>query len=338
MSEEITKLTDASVQFFSSGSTLLDLALGGGWALPRIFNIIGDRSSGKTLLAIEGFANFHRSFPNGRMRYAEAEAAFDEVYAGVLGFPREVTKPEDGMLTTVQEFQEDLKKFIAEGKETNTPGLYILDSLDALSDSAEVKEFFREKKEGEEEKGSYGVAKPKEMSKLFRVLTQEIESSNTSLGIISQIRDNIGVMYGNKQTRSGGHALDFYASQLLWLKEHGKITKRFLGEDRAIGIEVEGYVSKCKVGFPFRSADFRVLFSYGVDDEISILDWLKLRGQIKPEAYNIYKKRLETAREAKNYLDLKVIQTELRSDARRVWMKIEQEMMPSIQKYVEEMK
>src|ERR1700677_1522220 len=315
---EEKKLTDANIKFFTSGSTLLDLALGGGWACPRIFNIVGDRSSGKTLLAIEGFANFHRAFPNGRMRYAEAEAAFDEIYATMLGFPEEVTRTEKGECNTVQDFQNDLRKFVKQNKELGTPGLYILDSLDALSDEAETKEFF-ERKEGEEVKGSYGVGKPKEMSKLFRVLTQEMESSNTSLGIISQIRDNIGMFVGESKTRSGGHALDFYCSQIVWLTEKQKLTRQFLGEVRPIGIEVEAYVKKCKVGFPFRKAPFSIMFGYGVDDEKSILNWLKARNQIKKDAYDIYIKRLETAREKQDYTDIKIIQLEIRALAIQIW-------------------
>lgn len=333
-------LTDPGIRFISSGSTLLNLALGGGWAIPRIFNIVGDKSSGKTLLAIESFANFSRTFPDGRMRYAEAESAFDEVYASILGFPKNVTKPDDGMLTTVQEFQEDLKKFVAEGVETKTPGLYILDSLDALSDDAEIKEFFREKKPDEEARGSYGMSKPKEMSKLFRVLTQEIEKSNTSVGIISQIRDNISTfpMRGESKTRSGGHALNFYSSQITWLREIDKIKRTFLGEERTIGIEVEAVIKKNKVGFPFRTARFPIVFSYGVDDEQSMLDWLKLRGQITVESHKIYKKRLEVAREEKDYTDVKAIQSELKLDVYRVWAKMEEEMAPPIRKYAEELK
>jgi RecA/RadA recombinase len=333
-------LTDADVRFINSGSTLLDLALGGGWAIPRIFNLVGDKSSGKTLLAIESFANFSRAFPDGRMRYAEAESAFDEVYASILGFPKNVTKPADGMLTTVQEFQEDLKKFVAEGIESKTPGLYILDSLDALSDDAEVKEFFREKKPDEDPKGSYGMSKPKEMSKLFRVLTQEIEKSNTSLGIISQIRDNISTfpMRGESKTRSGGHALDFYSSQIVWLREIDKLKRVYLGEERTIGIEVEAVVKKNKVGFPFRTAKFPIIFAYGVDDEQSILDWLKLRGQITGESSLIFKKRLHAAREKKDYVDLKAIKSELVLDACRVWAKIQDEMAPPVRKYAEELR
>src|SRR5271166_2077527 len=121
-------------QYFPSGSSLLDLALGGGWALGRIFNIIGDSSTGKSLLALEGFINFQRTFPKGRMRYAEAEAALDSAYADSMGFPQEVERPEEP-ISTVEEFQFDLDNFIKKCK-SNEPGLYILDSLDSLTDDA----------------------------------------------------------------------------------------------------------------------------------------------------------------------------------------------------------
>jgi recombination protein RecA len=182
------------------------------------------------------------------------------------------------------------------------------------------------------------MGKPKEMSKLFRVLTQQIEESNTSLGIISQIRDNVGMFVGAAQTRSGGHALDFYSSQIVWLREIEKKTRTFLGEARPVGVEIEGHVKKCKVGYPFRKARFEIMFGYGVDDETSILEWLKERNQIQKEAFGIYKTRLQAARESKNYADIKVMQGELKAHAQRIWAKIEAELAPLTRKYSEEVK
>src|SRR5262252_7801779 len=80
---------DDDVEFFSSGSKTLDLALGGGWAKPRVANIIGDKSTGKTLLCIEAAANFARQYPTGKIRYRETEGAFQKSYARALGMPIE---------------------------------------------------------------------------------------------------------------------------------------------------------------------------------------------------------------------------------------------------------
>lgn len=325
------------VQFFSSGSTLLDLALGGGWALGRIFNIVGDKSTGKTLLAIEAFANFIRKFPNGKMRYAEAEAAFDEAFAATLGFPSTVERPDD-MIDTVEDFRDDLKKF--SDKYKAFPTLYILDSLDALTDDAELKKYekgLQPKKtnaEGEEEKvaGSFGVAKPKELSKMFRIMTRDLEDRNHTLGIISQIRDNIGVTFGETKTRSGGHALDFYAAQVLWLAQTGQQTKTIRGEERSTGVNIQGKVKKNKVGMPFRKADFGIIFGYGVDDESSMLKWLT-KQKMEEEVVKETKKRLEAARDKADYATIDVIRQPLIADTTRIWNELEKDFAPTIQKY-----
>lgn len=333
----MSTFVDQEVKFFSSGSTLLDLALGGGWALPRVFNIVGDKSTGKTLLAIEAFANFQRVFPKGRMRYAESESAFDEVYAEVLGFPEEVERPDD-LLNTVEEFTSDFYKFISKGG----PGLYIVDSLDALSDDAEIKKFLLSQKrkekeeEGEEvapEKGSYGAEKAKKMSKLFRMLNGDAAKANCSLGVVSQVRDNIGVMWGEKQTRSGGKALDFYASQVLWLREIKKIERTALNDTRAVGVSIQGKVKKCKVGFPFREVDFDIIFSYGVDDESSMLSWLKSIKQMDESTAKQLKTQLTKAREKRDYQVIKQISDQLKVDATKIWKQIEEELAPPMRKY-----
>ena len=311
-----------SVEFFSSGSTLLDLALGGGWAQGRIFNVVGDRSSGKTLLAIEAFANFSRSYPRGRMRYAEAESAFDESYAQTLGFPTEVTQP-DEPIQTVEQFHDDLAEF------SNKPGpaLYILDSLDALSDAAEMEKAISD--------GSYGTGKAKKMSETFRRLTKTLGEQNCTLGIISQIRDRIGVQFGETKTRSGGRALDFYASQILWLSEVSKIERQIKGVKRVVGVDILGKVKKCKVGIPFRTAEMRILLGYGIDDEESMINWLLDVKAIEKEVAKGYRIKLDQARDNRDYTTLKQLRTDLSQDVKQLWIEIEKELAPPIQKYVE---
>jgi RecA/RadA recombinase/intein/homing endonuclease len=296
--------------------------------------------SHNTGLAIEAFANFKQTFQNPRMRYAEAEAAFDEVYGHVLGFPEEVERPDD-LLNTVEDFQRDFFEFISKPG----PSLYILDSLDALSDEAELKKFEKEvkarSKAAEEEdeitevKGDFGVAKAKKMSKLFRMLNGVAAEANCSLGIISQTRENIGVMFGEKQTRSGGKALDFYASQILWLRELKKIEKTVMGEQRAIGVSVKGRVKKCKVGLPFREADFNILFGYGIDDESSMLNWLLHIKQIGETAGKQMRTDILTARDKRDFVALKEISDQLKADTTRVWYSIEDQLAPKMRKYGE---
>lgn len=315
--------------FFSSGSTILDLALGGGWAYPRIFNIVGDKSTGKTGNAIEAFANFKIAFPVCRMRYAEAEAAFDEGYAEVLGFPPEVTRPDD-MLNTVEEFRDDVYKFASESK--GVPSLYILDSLDALSDAGEV-ERFQEKLKGKDVSEGYGAKKAKEMSAMFRQVVRHISKNNCALGIISQVRENIGVTFGSKYTRSGGKALDFYCSQVLTLAEIGKKTQTVRGDTRVIGVDVLGKVTKLKVGRPFREAEYRIIFEYGIDDHISMLEWMKEGKHLADEAYKDIKKKIEKARDAQDYKTLAELHSQLKQDVTSIWIAVEKELTPPVRKY-----
>jgi len=255
--------TPRPTAFFTSGCKLLDLALGGGWAESRISNVVGDRSTGKTLLAIEAAANFAAKHSKGRILYRESEAAFDQAYAKAIGMPvRRVDFGKD-LLETVEDMFEELDEVVREKKR---PTLYIMDSLDALSDRDELARNM--------DKGSFGASKAKKMSELFRRLVHPLHESTVTLMIISQVRDNIGVMFGSKTTRSGGRALDFYASQTLVLHQRAKLFKTIAKVKRTTGIQIRAYVDKNKVGLPFRECEFPILFGYGIDDARASRDWL----------------------------------------------------------------
>ncbi len=112
---------------------MLDLVLGGnGWALGKMANLVGDKSTGKTLLAIEACANMAQIIPAKHIRYAEAEAAFDEIYARSVGCPDGILHTEPGQIATVEDFYEDLHGFL-DTLPGGTPSMYVLDSLDSLS-------------------------------------------------------------------------------------------------------------------------------------------------------------------------------------------------------------
>lgn len=261
------------IPFISSGCTTLDLALGGGWAEGRVANIIGDKATGKTLQAIEAAANFAMKYERAKVRYRESEAAFDIPYARALGMPIErIDFGDNKRMETVEDFFLDLEK-IVEG--ARTPELVILDSLDALSDRAELARDF-------DDGATYGAGKAKKLSEMFRRLVGKMERKLITLMIISQVRDNINARaFGRQWTRSGGKALDFYASQILVLANAGKLTQTVLGQKRAIGVKVIGRVDKNKVGLPFREASYQIRFGYGVDDAQSMVDFLHSTKRLK---------------------------------------------------------
>lgn len=305
------------LEFISSGCQLLDKVIGGGYPIGRVVNIVGDKSTGKTNLAIEACANFAIKYPKGRIWYHESEAAFDKIYAEKLGLPVDRIEFED--LNTIGGLFDLLQEKIKE--KSDEPGLYIVDSLDAFTDVAEQKRGIDE--------GSYGTGKPKQMSELFRRLIQDIKKSKILLIIISQIRDKIGVTFGEKKTRAGGHALDFYASQVVWLSELKKITKTIKNITRPIGIEIKAKCKKNKVGMPFRECEFPIIFNYGIDDMLANLEWLKTINML--ESMDISLRMLEqTAKRADTDAELKA---KIKNQVDISWAEIENEFLPKSSKY-----
>lgn len=304
--------------FFSSGSSMLDLVLGGGWASGRIVNCVGDKSTGKTLLAVEACANVAALSGVEQVRYCEAEAAFDLDYGRVVGMPNGLT-PVSGV-ETVEAVYEDLELFLTQVN-PDYPSLYVLDSLDALSDAAEM--------EREIDKGSYGATKARKLSEMFRRIVNRVEKANTTLFIISQIRDKLNVTFGETKTRSGGRALDFYASQILWLAEVGKIKRSVMGSERVIGLEVRAHTKKNKLAPAFRECDLSVMFNFGVNDAMSMLSWMKknkveIRDRDKT-LVSIMKKHDRSA--------LIELEVDLFDDVKKHWDAIEAALHPGMTKY-----
>ncbi|MCP4528586.1 MAG: hypothetical protein GY833_22130 [Aestuariibacter sp.] len=266
----------SNIDFIPSGSTTLDEVLGGGWAVGRIANVVGDRSAGKTLVATEAAANFHELWPDEPIYYLEAEAAFDAEYAAAMGMPVEaVTFVEmfddegnaDNTVEFLFEHLQELIKARTSGAAKFNKCLYVVDSLDALSDRAE--------KERDNNQGSYGMGKQKKMSEMFRRIVAELEKAGITLLVISQIREKIGVTFGEKYTRSGGKALDFYCSQIVWLAEIGKIKRTVRRQERVAGVKVKAKCKKNKVALPFRECEYSIEFGYGIDNTTSCLEFLK---------------------------------------------------------------
>lgn len=313
-----------SIQFISTGCTLLDCALGGGWALGRIANIVGDRSTAKTALATEALINFYRKYPNGFPAYCETEAAFDQGYAEAMGL--DLAKIDfrglDDPINTVEQFAKDVENFIQAREKDKCPGIYVLDSLDALSDDAEMKRSIGE--------ATFGVQKAKLLSEFFRKTARRIENTKVLLLVVSQVRDNIGAMMGEKHKRSGGRALDFYCSQVGWLTKIKTLKRTVKKVERAYGVTIKASIKKNKVGLPFREVEMDFIFGYGVDDLSASIDWLEKVGRLEdPKKHDEIIKKLDSMSE-EEINDYKATINEM---VRGVWADIENSFLPARRKY-----
>ena len=316
---------------FPTGSTLLNLGHSGGWGRGRMVNIVGDTSSGKTLLAIEAAINFAELHGAENIRYNETEAAFDRDYAYSLGFPEGATFVGDDTDTghgsvIVEEMFEDIEKWLA--AHPTGPSLYIVDSIDAMSDAQEM---------GNEELGKATMGrKAKMLSEFFRRMTKPLAKANCCLMLISQIREKVGVMFGDSQTRAGGHALDFYASQIVWLHELSPPIKRTVSEvERIVGIRVRFKNKKNKLGPAFAEGELSILFNYGVDDELSMVNWLKRNkyGGELSYGFDAYPAALGRVRRARDMDKLALLRQELVVATEARWQEIADAMAPPLRKY-----
>ena len=258
------KVTD--LKYISTGSTNLNLALtntlDGGYPVGKIINLVGDKQLGKSLLCIEAinYAYYKlRKKYDVRLVYDETEGALDTEMAEGIGFPTKHVEMKQS--STVEAWYKNLEKEI-DSADNYDLVLYVLDSLDAISSEGELEEEF--------DKKTYNMAKQKQLSQLFRRLVIKLKKKNFVLIIVSQIRDKIGVTFGETKTRSGGKALDFYASQIVWLHNKGVAKNGNI----AIGIDVKAKVKKNRAWKPFREVDFNILFGHGIDDLGSMVDYL----------------------------------------------------------------
>lgn len=328
-------IDDKPTGFVSSGCQTLDSVMGFGYPLGKIVNVVGNKSTGKTLLAIELCANFHKAYPESKIYYHEAEAAFDPGYAETLGMPLEAVEFVQASKSindvfTVEGLFKKLDEIIEEKLENKdtSPSIYVLDSLDALSDAKE--------QESEIDEGTYGMAKAKQLSTLFRRLVARMNKANLMFLVISQVRTKVNATaFGEKTTRAGGMALDFYASIVLHLHEIEKIQKTINGIKRPVGVWVKVKNKKNKVSLPYRECDFPIYFGFGIEDVIANLNFLKLvKGSL--EQLELTTSITEggisdvarKVRSGDKELGIKI------SDlAKKVWAEVDKGFMPEFKKY-----
>jgi len=284
----IMKLGDVSkiqIEVIPTGSIALDLALGvGGIPRGRITEIYGPEASGKTTLCLHVIASAQRA--GGYAAFIDAEHALDRAYAARVGVDTTnllISQPDTG-----EQALEILDALVR----SNALDVVVIDSVAALTPRAEI--------EGEMGDAFVGL-QARLMSQAMRKLTSAISSSNTSVVFTNQLREKIGVMFGNPETTSGGKALKFYASIRLDIRRTDSIKQ---GQD-VMGSRTRVRVVKNKVAPPFRVAEFDIMYSEGISREGGLIDLGLEMGLVKKSGawFNVGDIRLGQGREnAKEYL------------------------------------
>lgn len=326
------------VEFLHSGCTTLNLALSGkgkngGWARGRIDNIVGDKSSGKTLCALEVAFWCYKNIKKIKSKIFPKVKKKIIVYnnrEGVMDFPIELMYGKNFenavewiSTKTIEAMGRDFLRRLKKLKKGEFL-LYIADSWDSFNSAAGEKRMKKSIKEDKEIDGSYNMEKQKWASMdFFPYCTGQLKNNkkDATLFIISQTRNKIDTnFFGKKTKRTGGKALDFYTHQVAWIREIEKMAKTKLKNKRVYGIRSGVKVEKSKVSKPFRESNFTILFDYGIDDINSMTDFIY---GSKNKSFKFNNEKFKTKLSLIKYIEKNNLEEKLVEKTERKWHKIE---------------
>lgn len=335
----------------SSGTTLLNLACTGNYKAAFLkgcyYLIVGDSSSGKTLLVLSTLAEAAAD-PN----YANYDLIYDPIEGGALfdmqaffgkKLAKRLRKPLHDTSATVEELYYNIDDSLQNWRKTKRPFIYIVDSMDSLiakEDEEHFKKVKEAKRSGKEVKGTYGVSKAKTNSKMLARLMAPLKESGSILLIICQTRDSFGMF--EEQTRAGGKALKFYATIEIWLKRGKAILKAYKGMKVPIGVNSLMKVKKNRVQGKNRTVSVPIYEQFkggggGIDDVGGLVDYLIKWKHFDKRGKKITAEEFDfegTKEELISQIELNEEYTKLARIAGRVWKSIEDALaVPRLRRY-----
>lgn len=305
-------------RLISSGSTMLNLACSdnshGAFVKGTVINLIGDKSAGKTMLAWHVIAEALKQGINYEIVYDDIEQALEfdlEYLFGKSVFKKVMFEKSDTI--------EDVYSLLDELFKLDKPFIYVMDSYDALTSI--------EERDKDITDGSYrGVPKTRLLSEILRRTKSKIRGSDSLVAIVSQVREDLNPQSRTKTKRTGGKALGHYCAHEIWLRQVGFIKRK----DEEVGVETECHVRKNKATGKRKKIEFPIYWDYGIDDLLSMSDWLVEKGVWKKEKGGKTIKTHEfgdlTEGKLIAHIEDNNLEEEVRNAVWREWLRIQDEI------------